>query len=415
MINEALAFFVKSGLPYVINILEALAPVVLAFLLLSIAWNLWLTYVRAKYFLSLKYITLEIKLPKDQFKSPHAMEMVINAFHNTSDGDTFKQYWKGETRPWWSLELISIEGQVKFVIWLQEKRRNFIESSLYAQFPGIEIREIPDYAKSVYYDKNELAMWATEFKFTKEDPYPIKTYVDYGLDRDPKEEFKVDPLVPLLEYLGSVGPNQQVWFQFMIKAHGKDNKKKGSFFKKTDAWKDKATELVNEMLQRDAKTKVAGVENEKGFLVSPKITKGEEEVIEALERSITKHPFEVGIRVLYIAKKDFFDGANIGSIIGSMKHFSSPHLNGFKPGGPWGGLDFPWQDFKGIRKNRKMSLALMAYKRRSFFFAPFESQPLIMNSEELATIYHFPGAVAGTPTLERVPSKRGEAPSNLPI
>jgi hypothetical protein len=157
MISDALTMFIKNGWPPTLAILEAIAPVALALILVSIAWNLWLTYVRAKYFLSLKYVTLEIKIPKDQFKSPPAMEMVINAFHNTSDGDTFKQYWKGETRPWWSLELISIEGQVKFVIWLQEKRRNFIESSLYAQFPGIEIREIPDYTKSVHFDKKEIA------------------------------------------------------------------------------------------------------------------------------------------------------------------------------------------------------------------------------------------------------------------
>jgi hypothetical protein len=201
----------------------------------------------------------------------------------------------------------------------------------------------------------------------------------------------------------------------MIRAHKDDQKKKGTLFATTDTWKDEAKKLVNEILMRDPDTKIAGSENEKGFLVSPKITRGEEEIVEALERSITKHPFDVGIRALYIAKKDFFDGANIGSIIASFKHFSSPHLNGFRPGGPWGGLENPWNDYKDIRKHRKMSMALMAYKRRSYFYAPFESKPLVMNSEELATVYHFPGGVAGTPTLERIPSKKSEAPSNLPI
>ena len=42
-------------------------------------------------------------------------------------------------------------------------------------------------------------------------------------------------------------------------------------------------------------------------------------------------------------------------------------------------------------------------------------KPLIINSEELATMFHFPGPVAGTPALERVPSKKAEAPSNLPV
>ena len=38
-----------------------------------------------------------------------------------------------------------------------------------------------------------------------------------------------------------------------------------------------------------------------------------------------------------------------------------------------------------------------------------------MNIEELATIYHFPGDIASTPTLSRVEAKKGEPPANLPV
>ena len=39
----------------------------------------------------------------------------------------------------------------------------------------------------------------------------------------------------------------------------------------------------------------------------------------------------------------------------------------------------------------------------------------VLSTEELATIFHFPGATVTTPTLTRVPSKRAEAPSDLPV
>jgi hypothetical protein len=50
-------------------------------------------------------------------------------------------------------------------------------------------------------------------------------------------------------------------------------------------------------------------------------------------------------------------------------------------------------------------------------FHPFDhpnAEVSCMNLEEIATIYHFPGAVAGTPTLPRIDSNKGVAPVNLP-
>lgn len=418
--DQAIGYLVLSYktimAPQVLGYVIAISPVVLAIFLGKMFWTLWVRYVRSYNFFSQKYTVLEIRLPKDQFKSPLAMELFLNSFHNTADGTWFDQYWNGKTRPWFSLEMVSVEGQVKFFIWMPSGSKNFIETSLYAQFPGIEVHERPDYSRAMYFNPKENKIWATEFKFTRDDPYPIKTYVDYGLDKDPKEEFKVDPLVPLLEFLGSVGPNQQIWFQILIRAHKDDQIKPGFLFKTHDAWKDKAQKEVNKILIRDSKTKLAGEPDEEhGFVKSPMITKGEQEIVAALERSITKQSFDAGIRAMYIAKNDFFNPSNIGGIIGSMKHFSSEHLNGFKPGGKWmGKIEYPWQDFRDIRRNRMSRQVLAMYKRRAYFFPPHEGKKMVLNGEELATLFHFPGAVSATPTLQRVPSKKAEAPANLP-
>ena len=410
---------VRTLLPQSWNYIITFAPLVLLFFLFIIFWELWVDYVRSANFLSIKYTVLELKLPKDTFKSPKAMEIFLNSLHNTADGNFYGQYWNGETRPWYSLEIISIEGSVRFMIWTEDRRKSNLMSALYSQYPEIEIKEIEDYSKSVLFDPKLIRIWGAEFKFTKEDPYPIKTYVDYGLDKDPKEEFKVDPLLPLIEFLGSVGPNQQVWIQILIRAHKKEQRKPGHLFKKTDLWHDEAEKLVNKILLRDPKTKVAGTKDEKtGFTKLPSISKGEQDTVEAIERSVSKFPFDVGIRALYIAKKDVFNTPfGIGGIVGSMKHFSTEHLNGFRPNGKkWHPiLDYPWQDFKNMRRNRFGKLVLDAYKRRSYFYTPYTSTPMVLNSEELATVYHFPGSVAQTPNLDRVPSKKAQAPGNLPI
>ncbi len=385
-----------------------------------IFWPLWITYVRAKNFLKRKYVVLEIKLPKEMHKSPLAMELFFHSIHNTADGNWIGQYLKGETRPWYSLELISIEGKVKFMIWAEDGRKVGLMSALYAQFPGIEIHEVEDYTKGIQYDPKTMKLWAGEFKFTQPDPYPIKTYIDYKLDKDPKEEFKVDPLVPVIEFLGSVGPNQQVWFQIIVRAHKKEIRKPGTLFKKIDPWKEQAEELKNKIMKRDPKTKIAGEKDKaSGRVTPPTLSEGEKEIISALDRSLTKLPFDVGIRAIYLGKKESYNAPfGIGGIMSSMKHFNTEHLNGFRPNGDvWmGPIDMPWKDFRDIRKTRAAHGALLAYKMRSFFYPPFDGgTQLVLNTEELATIYHFPGSNAFTPTLERLPSKKAGAPPNLPV
>jgi hypothetical protein len=39
----------------------------------------------------------------------------------------------------------------------------------------------------------------------------------------------------------------------------------------------------------------------------------------------------------------------------------------------------------------------------------------VLSVEELATVFHPPSAATATPTFERIESKKGEAPTNLPI
>lgn len=423
-INEVISFainnFRSEAWPIILNILTVLSPIFLAVILFVIMWDLWVNYVRSKNFLSLKYIVLELKLPKETSKSPLAMETVLHALHNTADGSKFVQYWKGETRPWYSLEIISIEGQVKYMIWTEDRRKTGLIGALYSQFPGIEILEIEDYTKSVHFDPNITRIWAAEFLLTKSDPYPIKTYIDYGLENDPKEEYKVDPITHMIEFLGSVGINQQVWIQILIRAHKDEQRIPGTFFKTHDAWKEKAREEVDRILLRDPKTKVAGTKDEEtGFTKLPSISKGEQDIVAALERSVTKLSFDVGIRTLYISPKNTFNTPfGVGGIISSFKQFNSESLNGFKGNSKkwhYQMAGVPWEDFKDWRRNRYGKLALMAYKYRSFFYTPFQSKSIVLNTEELATVYHFPGSVSATPGLERVQSKKAQAPTNLPI
>lgn len=405
--------------------------------LLSIFWDLWVQYRQAIFFSKQKYILLEIKLPRDIYKSPKAMEFFIDSLWTTlGEGNWYEKYWKGQVRSWFSLEIVSIDGVVHFYIWTKKGEKNKIEANLYSQYPGVEIFEVPDYTLPVTYNPEVNSMFVTEFKLTKPDAYPIKTYIDYGMDKDPKEEYKIDPMTPLIEFLGSMPRGNQAWIQIIIRAHKAEEKDPEKTFSKWKIWETWNIEDVWDFMKRKdfmweegAKAEIEKIlskgKGEKGLdgKIIPGtqrfLTKGEQETVDALSRSISKKGFDVGMRMVYTAPKEIFDMSNLGGIIGGIMHFNSP-LNGFAPSGttsPKYKLFFlAWKDRSKALLDAEKQEFLDAYKKRAYFHKPHKREKFfVLNSEELATLFHFPGGVSATPTFPRIDSKKSEAPANLPI
>ncbi len=385
--------------------------------LAQVFWESWVKYVRSIFFAKQKYVTLELKIPKGITKSPLAMEIFITSlFQPGGEGDVIGKYWDGSVRSWFSLEIVSIDGSVRFFIWSKEKFKDMIETQLYSQFPDIEILDVTDkdYAKSIPFDPENYQYWGCEFIKSGPSHLPIKTYTDYGLADDQKEEYKVDPITPVLEFLGSLRKGEQAWIQICIRAHGKDKVKPGTWFDMVD-WKFDANEDIKKRTKRDVK-----IDKEKPInpaLMS--LTKGEKDAVEAIERSISKIPFDCGIRAMYVAKENAFRSTTQAAISGAFRQFGSQNLNGFKTeNAP--GSKYPWQDRSGKKALGQKKKLFSRYKNRAFFYNEFipvgyAGKTFVMNTEELATIYHFPGDVSRTPTLSRVVAKKVEPPSNLPI
>ncbi|MCH7529962.1 hypothetical protein IIB50_02480, partial [Patescibacteria group bacterium] len=386
-----------------------LTPLWLPAILFAVFWHLWLNYIRSEAIKNDTYTLLEIRLPREISKSPLAMETVLSGMHIGIGETTFiDRYWAGKTRPWFSLEIVSIEGEIHFFIWTRTFLKELIESQIYAQYPTVEIYEVEDYALPIALDLEKTNLWGCDFKLSEPDPIPIKTYIDYGLDKDPKEEFKINPLASQLEFFGSIGKGEQLWMQIIIRVNRNEKHKAGTLFGKK-GWKDEAQEEIDKIIKaatfKTEDIKMPTVLN---------LSKGQAENVAAIERSISKLGYDCGIRGIYFADKDKFNPKNIVGLVHVMKQYSSNTLNKFGPARWMIPFNYPWQDFRGKRQNRARHQLLEAYKRRSYFHPPFKTQPFVLSTEELATLFHFPGEVVQTPTLSRVPSTKSEAPSNLP-
>lgn len=410
--------------PIITKILGFIAPFVLA----KYAWMYWIKYVQTEHLASVKWTMLQIMIPKDIYKTPEAMEFIlINTFYQTGGTGTWvKKYWEGKLRTQFSLEIASIDGKVYFFMRVPTNYKNFVEAQIYAQYPQIEIAEVDDYTRQIPQSPLDggWKMWGCEFTLTKADAYPIKTYVDYGLNKPqppsmtgaPTPSTQADPLTSVVEFMGSLKRGEQVWFQFIIRASDKKYKKAGTLFETHD-WKKEGA-----ILAEGIRKKFKGTKDEP----APPMSESEREAVSAIERGLTKYGFDVGIRGIYLAEKDAFSAINITALVGTFKLFGSNNLNGFKPTNTVD-FDYPWEDPTGKReRNNKIEL-LAAYRERGFFYTPYNARyaggfkgyvdrvPMVLTSEELATIYHFPGRGTETPTFKRVESKKAEPPSNLPI
>lgn len=407
-------------------------PVWLPLFLFRLWYDLWMKYIRLDFMQRNPGVLLEIRIPKEIEKTPRSMELLIMALYETGAVELNETYWMGKIRPWWSFEIVSIEGDVHFYVWCFPKYRNILESQIYAQYPTVEIVEAEDYSKKFVFDPPNKHLWGTYFILQKPDPYPIMTYVDYGLDKETEEEYKVDPLSSLLEYLGSMKKGEQIWIQILTQAYKKRGYIEGMWLKEKD-WLEECKEEINSIMKRDPKSKSTRQFTEVGYPVVPTLTEWEKKQVEAIERSMNKRAFWVTVRAMYSAEPQAFHliSPSTSGLLGTFrKPFNSNLLNGFKLGWYTDIRDMT-KDIYFVLGGRKLytkmikiwvakyaKLMLDAYRRRSIFYPPYSNwrtKPYIMTAEELATVFHFPGMVVTTPTFERIPSKKVEPPANLPI
>lgn len=404
----------------VISFAIALSPIWLPLALFYITFEMWMWMVGEKFKFDNGRTTLRIKPPQEVLKSPEAMESILTQIHNPNGPDNLMQTYLDGKRPLVSsLEIVSIGGDVRFYANVPTKKvKNALESQLYAQYPGIEVsEELIDYTAEVKWDPDKWDMLSFHIlkksKSKADDVLPIKTYIDYGLDKQPKEELKFEPMSPLIEHLGSAKPHERLWVQILMTPHAKKNFKTGSL-QKVDTWDKHAAKKINEIMGRNEKRLSVAEETES----RPMLTVGERDTIAAIERNVSKYAYSVAIRAMYIVETGKFNPDMIGPM---LRSFGQYDMVGRASMGPLWRTDFDYnffQDFSGARKIRMKKNELEYYKARYYTEGDkrsFVDRERIMSVEELATIYHIPGTSVLTPGVARVENTRREAPANLPI
>jgi len=401
-------------------LLGTLVMVIVFYILFRVVWNLRMYVIQYKFVLGKKWITLEIRFPKEVERSPAAMEifMINGLFHSGGAGNPYKKYWLGKVINWLSLEIVSFGGNVHFYIRCHSWMKDTVEAQLYAQFPQVEILEADDYTDRVppYDPHADYDMYGATYRKEMPDVYPIKTYKDWGVDKHYESldvEQQIDPLSSLIEAKSALRPGEEWWTQIIIQSH------------KGDGWHKAVENEITNLQRKYRERALAGEEGRSNY----SLTEGEKETINAIERGMEKFRFDVGIRTMYLAKKDKYDGNKHLFIKNLFSPFASQHLNRLKRM-TYTGFDNPWADYMGVLNIAKKKRFLEDYRNREYFHHMFKftwfdlymkflddygHPSMTMSTEELATIFHIPGRMVQTPGIERIESRKAEPPSNLPM
>ncbi len=393
-------------------------------------YQVWLDGRQGMYAGKWKHVLLAIDVPKNNEQSTQAVENIFTALAGTqSSGNLIEQFWEGKTQESFSFELVSLEGYVQFLVRTPSHFRDLVEAAIYSQYPEAEITEVEDYTKDyakLKFPNEKYNLWGTEFVLVKDYPYPIRTYPEF--EHTFSQSF-VDPMANLLEVLGRFGPGEQVWLQLVVTPQkpgwGEKAKKivkemKGEGYTPPETAMDKVAKPVNwvgDTVNSVISSAAGGIGGEKSKKEDDqwkmfKLTPGERLVFERVQRKLAKHSFRVKFRMVYLGERGVFSKPKgVASVVGSIQQFNSSDANGFKPGS----RTKTGADYFRVKKRvaQKQNKILRQFVKRSNYYGE-DVGNMFLNSEELATIWHFPVITVKATAVEKIGSRKAAAPSRLP-
>jgi len=411
--------------------------IVLLIIMLRAMFLIWLNNRQELYDESINNVLLAVDVPKETEQSPQAVEHIFASLASTySRGNIVDRWWKGKTVDCFSFEIVSLGGYTQFLIRTPDSYRDLIEASIYAQYPDAEIIEVEDYVGRIplNFDTEAYDLWGTELQLINPEFYPIKTYPEF--EHQLSQEFK-DPMANFLEILSRIKPDEDVWFQIIVTPT-------------TDFWKNKAKKEVEKIIKAQStsqsnwlfrwfnylfiqipakliytvtETVLAGVIEPQASSVitmAPEkqtvrtmqmLTPGEKEIVTAIERKASKIGFQCKLRLIYWGHREsFLKGRGVAGVLGAIQQYTKLNMNGFKPSKI---MTTKAEYFlKESRINNKQRKILSHYAKRSN--SKGHGSGYILNTEELATIYHFPIINVKAPLVKKSEVKKAEPPFSLP-
>lgn len=280
-----------------------------------------------------------------------------------------------------SFEIIAKDGAIYFYAATPAEYADYIVEQIYAQYPLAQVAEVADY--NIF--SAQGVVQAGVLRFARQNFFPIRTY----------KKLESDSLNGLTNVLSKIEKGDGAAVQIIMRPTGDGLRKRG----RGVAAKIQQGKKVNEVLaestlmgQVGSVFKGSGVVQKKEgepYRLSPL----EEEMVRALEEKASKAQVEANVRVVVSARDEAACRTHITNIFNSFGQFNLyQYGNTFKRTSP--GRDKLISDF---------------------IFRHFSSKQMTaFNTEELASLYHFPLPTSEAPNIAWLMTRQAPPPPNIP-
>jgi len=303
---------------------------------------------------SLDSVLLQVAVPRGNEIKIDAMEQLFASLYSIKKGG-FKQ--KFTAQPTVSFEIVGKKEDIRFYVWTPSKLKDLVEKQIHGAYPEAEVTEVEEY--NIFSEEGKVAY--KSFQLSRGNFYPVKTFKD----------LPTDALASLTSALAKMGEGEAAAIQILVSPAD-------------SSWQSEGRKYIS-----DTKKQEADPEKAK-FSTSAK-------TLEAVEAKIGKPGFETSIRIVAVAASSEAAKMNLDNIASTFEQFSS-ETNGLR---------------KRKIRSRGSFMEDFLYRYQPMFHV-LGSHSSILNSEELATLYHFPNKQVTTPHIFWLYSKTAPAPSEIP-
>lgn len=325
---------------------------VLFFAALSYGLILWFRH-RGRENASLDYVLLQVALPFNNEIKIDAAEQMFTSFYSLKKGGWLKFL---RLQPHLCFEIVAKHEDIRFYVAVPAKLRDLTEKVINGAYPDAEITEVPEY--NIFSETGQVAFAELELK---DSTYkPIKVYKD----------LPTDPMSALTTALAKMEPGEGAAVQILISPA-------------ESGWANAGRNYI------------AGVKKEEANPEKAKF-RVDARTLEAIENKCSKPGFQTIIRIVVSSNSEEMAKSHLNNIQSAFAQFSSD-LNHFGKRRTWLKTGF-MIDF--------------IYRYQPIF--RFRGNRTILNSEELATVIHFPNKQVTTPHIHWIYSRRAPAPVQIP-